>query len=168
VICAGRQAPSKSPQASLDILPVEALDDFEYRVLGSPNGEGDPVDDDFLRELDEIGRTARGMKNEIEDDLDVAEEEDWIDDKAKVLTDLALSNMEMFDLEDEENPYRMRSDRLFFPGQTYDPEVERPWKLFQFFELEILKFRAKLEILESCRICNTRCLLPILLLERCS
>lgn len=114
-----------------DVPDVEALDDFEYRVLGSANDEDDAVDDDFLRDLDDIGRSARGLNSENEnhdDGQDSGDDEDWSDDKAKVLTDLALSNMEMFDLEDENHPYRMRSDRLFFPGQTYDPEV---WKVLK-------------------------------------
>ncbi|CAM6107125.1 unnamed protein product [Calypogeia fissa] len=117
-----RQVPDKAPKAPLDNLPVEALDDFEYRVLGSANDEDDSIDDEFLRDLDDIGRSARGMKTEADDNQDIGEDEDWTDDKAKVLTDYALSNMEVFDLEDEESPYRMRPDRLFFPGQTYDPE----------------------------------------------
>ncbi|KAL2612295.1 hypothetical protein R1flu_023987 [Riccia fluitans] len=127
-----------SPQSPLDFqLPkVEALDDFEHRVLGSGSDLDDTRDDDFLRELDEIGRSARGIRDfdEGEEGSGVDEDEDWDDGKAQVLTDLALSNLEEFDLEDEERPYRLRPDRLFFPGQTYDPE-----------DLDISKPAAELE-----------------------
>ncbi|BBN15727.1 hypothetical protein MPTK1_7g00310 [Marchantia polymorpha subsp. ruderalis] len=113
-------------QVSVEMqLPkVEALDDFEYRVLGTASDLDDTRDDDFLRELDEIGRSARGIReyDEGEEDSGADEDEDWDDDKAQVLTDLALSNLEEFDLEDEQRPYRLRADRLFFPGQLYDPE----------------------------------------------
>lgn len=116
-------------QVSVEMqLPkVEALDDFEYRVLGTASDLDDTRDDDFLRELDEIGRSARGIReyDEGEEDSGADEDEDWDDDKAQVLTDLALSNLEEFDLEDEQRPYRLRADRLFFPGQLYDPEVCR-------------------------------------------
>lgn len=111
-----------SERQAANTAPQDDLDDFEYRVLGSKNDEDDSIDDDFLRDLDEIGRSVRGTTSERDENLDMADDEDWGDEKANVLTDLALSNMEVFDLEDEENPYRMRSDRLFFPGQTYDPE----------------------------------------------
>ncbi|KAL3683386.1 hypothetical protein R1sor_001408 [Riccia sorocarpa] len=137
---AGNQkANGTSPQLSLDFeLPkVDPLDEFEHRVLGSGTDVDDTrEEDDFLRELDEIGRSARGIRDfdEGEEGSGVDEDEEWDDGKAEVLTDLALSNLEEFDLEDEERPYRLRPDRLFFPGQTYDPE-----------DLDISKPAAELE-----------------------
>ena len=111
-----------------------AMDDFESRVLGlSPKKEG-PEDDDFLRELEEIersatwGATGRRDENELDGELDEDEDDDegdeeWEDDRGQVLSDAALAAIVDYDLDDEEKPYQFRPDRYFFPGQKYDPEV---------------------------------------------
>lgn len=112
------------------------MDDFESRVLGiSPKKEG-LEDDDFLRELEEIERSATwgasgrrdendldGEMDEDEDEDDDEEDEEWEDDTGQVLSDAALAAIVDYDLDDEEKPYQFRPDRYFFPGQKYDPEV---------------------------------------------
>lgn len=115
--------------------PVDmAMDDFESRVLGiSPKKEG-LEDDDFLRELEEIersatwGATGRRDENELDGEMDEDEDDDegdeeWEDDRGQVLSDAALAAIVDYDLDDEEKPYQFRPDRYFFPGQKYDPEV---------------------------------------------
>jgi len=114
--------------------PVDmAMDDFESRVLGiSPKKEG-LEDDDFLRELEEIersatwGATGRRDENELDGEMDEDEDDDegdeeWEDDRGQVLSDAALAAIVDYDLDDEEKPYQFRPDRYFFPGQKYDPE----------------------------------------------
>lgn len=105
------------------------MDDFELRVLGISSKKDDGEDDDLLRELEEIERSASwraagpaagesGDDSEEDDD-----DEEWEDDeRGQVLSDAALSAIVDYDLDDEQRPYQFRPDRLFFPGQTYDPE----------------------------------------------
>lgn len=106
------------------------MDDFELRVLGISSKKDDGENDDLLRELEEIERSASwraagpaagesGDDSEEDDD-----DEEWEDDeRGQVLSDAALSAIVDYDLDDEQRPYQFRPDRLFFPGQTYDPEV---------------------------------------------
>ena len=113
--------------------PVDLpMDDFELRVLGISPKKDDGEDDDLLRELEEIERSAswRGAGpaegESGEDDSDMQEDEDdeeWEDERGQVLSDAALSAIVDYDLDDEQRPYQFRPDRVFFPGQTYDPEV---------------------------------------------
>lgn len=109
------------------------MDDFESRVLGLSSKKDDGEDDDLLRELEEIERSASwraagpAAGDAGEDDSDMQEEdddddEDWEDERGQVLSDAALSAIVDYDLDDEQRPYQFRPDRLFFPGQTYDPE----------------------------------------------
>ena len=108
------------------------MDDFELRVLGISSKKDDGEDDDLLRELEEIERSASwraagAAEGESGgDDSDLQEDEDdeeWEDERGQVLSDAALSAIVDYDLDDEQRPYQFRPDRLFFPGQTYDPEV---------------------------------------------
>lgn len=119
--------------------PVDLpMDDFELRVLGiSSKKEDDGEDDDLLRELEEIERSASWRASgpmdgesgeddsdmQEDDDEDEDEDDDWEDERGQVLSDAALSAIVDYDLDDEQRPYQFRPDRLFFPGQTYDPEV---------------------------------------------
>lgn len=108
------------------------MDDFELRVLGISSKKDDGEDDDLLRELEEIERSASwraagpaegesgGDDSDLQDDED---DEEWEDERGQVLSDAALSAIVDYDLDDEQRPYQFRPDRLFFPGQTYDPEV---------------------------------------------
>ncbi|KAG0558062.1 hypothetical protein M758_10G002000 [Ceratodon purpureus] len=112
--------------------PVDLpMDDFELRVLGISSKKDDGEDDDLLRELEEIERSASwraagAAEGESGgDDSDLQEDEDdeeWEDERGQVLSDAALSAIVDYDLDDEQRPYQFRPDRLFFPGQTYDPE----------------------------------------------
>jgi hypothetical protein len=106
------------------------MDDFELRVLGISSKKDDGEDDDLLRELEEIERSASWRAagpdaGESSDDSEEDEDdEEWEDDeRGQVLSDAALSAIVDYDLDDEQRPYQFRPDRLFFPGQTYDPEV---------------------------------------------
>lgn len=107
------------------------MDDFELRVLGISSKKDDEGDDDLLRELEEIERSASWRaagpaEGEPGDDSDMDEDEDdeeFEDERGQVLSDAALSAIVDYDLDDEQRPYQFRPDRLFFPGQAYDPEV---------------------------------------------
>jgi ribosomal protein S18 len=114
--------------------PVDLpMDDFELRVLGISSKKDDGEDDDLLRELEEIERSSSWRaaggptEGESEDESDMDEDdddddEDWEDERVQVLSDAALSAIVDYDLDDEQRPYQFRPDRIFFPGQTYDPE----------------------------------------------
>jgi hypothetical protein len=112
------------------------MDEFESRVLGLSSKKDGAEDDDLLRELEEIEQSAlwrasgtseeeveEGETEEEEMDTDSDEDEEWDNEGGQVLSDTALSAIVDYDLDDEERPYQFRPDRLFFPGQTYEPEV---------------------------------------------
>ncbi|CAM6045421.1 unnamed protein product [Sphagnum compactum] len=114
---------------------VEPMDEFESRVLGLSSKKDGAEDDDLLRELEEIEQSAlwrasgtseeeveEGETEEEEMDTDSDEDEEWDNEGGQVLSDTALSAIVDYDLDDEERPYQFRPDRLFFPGQTYEPE----------------------------------------------
>ncbi|XP_024384213.1 uncharacterized protein [Physcomitrium patens] len=122
-----------SQNLAADPHPVDLpMDDFELRVLGISPKKDDGEDDDLLRELEELERSAswraagptNGMEGGLEagDDEEDDDDEEWEDERGQVLSDAALSAIVDYDLDDEQRPYQFRPNRLFFPGQTYDPE----------------------------------------------